>query len=258
MANIVIGYDDKVSGGTITAGHARAGLPGANVGTAQPGQVWRTPAATTTSHLLVDLGASYSISSVFLGTTNLTAAATWRVRFSTADATGVAGNSHDSTTIAAGVDPIFGSALRVFSSPATGRYVRVDLVDASLPYLEAGILRAGPAFRPAKNYEMGAKLLHRDFSRGRLGWDGSQWLLRGSQQRGVELRLPAVTTAEWETHGEPLIRMSGTSRDVWVCLDTAASNVGRETFFGLMDEVPAWERALIGHVTTAFRVWHRI
>ena len=220
--------------------------------------MWRSVAGVTSTYLLVDMGASYAIGVVYLGATNLTAAGTWRVRISTADATGAAGDAHDSTSVNAGVDPDFGIALLVLGSPATGRYLRVDISDSSLPYLEVGILRAMTKFQPGKNYAMGAQTMFRDYSEVRKGSDGQDWTLRGTVQRGIALNLQAVTQSEWETHAEPMLRHSGISRDVLVCLDPAATNVGRVTYFGLLEEMPAYEQWAFGWQRAGYKLWHRV
>ncbi len=253
-----MGYGDRVAGAAITAGSARPGLPGANVGTPLTGQVWRSQAAVTASYLLADLGAQYPIGAVYMGAHNLTATGTWRVRLSTVDATGAAGNAHDSTAIPTGISVAYGIAVRIFSAPATGRYLRIDLSDAAVPYLEVGRLWAGKAFTPAIGYEFGASRLSRDFSRKSQGNDGQDWVLRASIQRGLSFSLPAITTTEATADGEAIVKQVGTSQDMLVCLNPTATDIGRETYLGLCDEPSAWEVSFPGHEKTSFRIWHRI
>lgn len=255
---MAFGYRDRVVSGTVTAGSARAGLPAVNLQTAQPGQVWRTAAGTTTTTLLVDFGASYPIGAVYLGNTNLTASATWRVRLSTADPTGAAGDAYDSTTVSAGADTAYGLAVRVLGSDVTCRYLHVTLTDATLTYIEAGLLRALAVWRPTNNFQFGAVRAYQDYSKRRKGWDGQDWVLRGSRQRGFQFSFIAATTAEWETHGEAITRLQGMTEDVLIVVDTATANTGRDTYFGLLDEVPAWEMGFPGLLSANFRVWHRL
>ena len=222
------------------------------------GQVWRSVAGVTSAYLLVDLGASYSIGGVYAGNINLSGSGTWRVRLSTADATGAAGDAHDSTATATGISTEYRLAVRIFSAAATGRYLRIDLSDATLTHLEVGLLWAGTVFKPGKNFAFGAQRGYIDHSRRSNGSDGQHWVTRGSRQRYVRFSLPAITTSEATVSGEVLSRKAGTSDDVLVCLDSASSNIGRETFLGLLDEVPAWEMSFPGYESASFQVVQRL
>ncbi len=204
----------------------------------------------------MDFGAAVSIGCIYLGNTNLSAAGTWRIRLSVnAD---MSSPGYDSTTVVAGVDPAFRLAVLFLASPVSRRYLRVDLSDGSLPHLEVGRLFAGAAFKPTHNFQFGAKREIRDWSRRFSSETGNDYVLRGSVQRAVSFSLSAVTTAEWEASLEPMLRLSGTSADVLVCLDPASSNVGRDTYFGLLDEIPAYEMNFPGHGSANFRVAHRL
>ena len=75
---------------------------------------------------------------------NLAPASTFRVRVSTSDPTGVGSLAHDSGTLASGIDPIYPKLVYVIDSAATGRYVRIDLTQAS-PLPEAGTAVHRPA-----------------------------------------------------------------------------------------------------------------
>lgn len=210
----------------------------------------------TSTYLQADFGAAVSIGCICLGNTNLSAAGTWRIRLSAnAD---MSSPGYDSTAVAAGVDPAFRLAVLFLASPVSRRYLRVDLSDGSLPHLEAGRLFAGAAFKPVHNFQFGAKREYPDQSRRFQSESGNDYVLRGSIRRAVAFTLPAVTTAEWEATLEPLLRLSGTSADVLVCLDPASSNLGRDTYLGLLDEIPAYEMNFPGHGTTSFRLAHRI
>ena len=164
MANLVLGYDDRVRPGAITGTSALVTLPVVNLQTQPLGQLWRGGPGVTTASLLVDFGGSRTIGAVLLAGTNLTPAATWRVRLSTVDATGNAGNAFDSGTVSAAVDPRFRLALLVLPTDATGRYLKVDLSDASLPWLEAGRLAALKLWRPRRNFAFGVQRRPNDFS----------------------------------------------------------------------------------------------
>jgi len=41
-------------------------------------------------------------------------------------------------------------------------------------------------------------------------------------------------------------------------LDPAASNVGRVTYFGLLEEMPAYEQWAFGWQRAGYKLWHRV
>jgi hypothetical protein len=258
LATLALGYEDRVRNGTVTASSARAGAGAVNVQSVHHGQEWRTLATVTAAYLLVDFGASYSIGGVYLGNHNLSGSGTWRVRLSTADATGAAGDAHDSTAVSTGISTDLRLAVRILSANVTARYLRVDLSDATLPNLSVGRLWAGKVWKPANNFEFGAQRGYIDHSFVQPGGDGQQWVSRGSRQPWCRFNLPAATSAEVVADGMQLIRKSGTSEEVLVCLDPAASDIGHWTYLGLLTEVPAWQMNFPGREAASFEVRQRL
>lgn len=259
MGKIVIGYNDYVKDAVaITSDSALATLPAANVAAVQVSQRWQTVPATTTAYLLIDLGTASSIEMVALINTNLSAAATWRIRISTADATGDTGDALDTTAINAGVDTRYKKAIYVLSSAVTGRYVKINLIDASLPYLAVGRAVVCKAFKPTYNFSPNAQVFYRDWSNRYSAYDGQTWVLRGSMQRGFAFVLPAVTDTERNSIGEELLQDHGIHQDVLVCLDQASTNLGRDSVWGLLEEMPAWTRHANGYANIACKIVDRL
>lgn len=236
MAKGALLYQFKSDLGTVTAGHAVATLPAANLQDPQLATRWRTPYDTVTSHVLVDLGASTAVDTVVLIAANLTASATRRVRVSTADATGVAGDAHDSGTGAGGIYPEQGKLIYLLSGAVNGRYVRVDLVNTGGYWIEAGRLLVGARWTPAHNYRIGWRDMAIDDSQVLVTWGGQEWRDGRAIRRRVQAELPALTEAEVSTHGDALARLGG-ARDVLLILDTASTDLGRDTVFGRLAPV---------------------
>lgn len=256
MANVTLGYRNRVTGATVTSNSERTGNAASNAATAQPSQVWRSASATTAAYLQVDFGSSVAIGAIAAINTNVTSAGTIRYRLS--DNADMSSPGYDSTALASGTAIEYRLAVRVLTSTITRRYLRVDFSDATLTFVDCGKLWAGPVFKPTYNYSFGVQRIGQDMSRRFQSEDGNDYVLRGTYRRGVQFTLPAVTTAEWETSLESLIRLSGLNDDVLVCLDSASSNLGRDSYIGLMDEMPAYEADFPGLGTSSFRVWHRV
>jgi hypothetical protein len=256
LANVALGYRNRVTGATVTSDSERTGNPASNAATAQPSQVWRSASGTTAAYLQVDFGASVAIGAIAAINTNVTSAGTIRYRLS--DNADMSSAGYDSTALESGTAIEYRLAANFLPSTVTRRYLRVDFSDATLSFVDCGKLFAGPSFRPAIGYQFGIQRLSEDMSRRFKSEDGNDYVLRGTYRRGVAFTMPAVTTTEWENSLEPLIRLSGLNEDVLVCVDPSSTNIGRDTYVGLMDEMPAWERNFPGYGTTSFRVWHRV
>jgi hypothetical protein len=259
MGKMALCYNDVVRTATaITSDSEIATLPAVNVGTLQIAEIWKTQPAITAAYLLIDLGASVSIGVVTMINTNQTATGTWRIRVSTADATGVAGNALDTGVINAGVDIIYKKAVKVLTTPVTGRYLRLDLSDAAVTFISVGRVAALTVFVPTYNYSPNAQLFYRDWSRRFNGDDGSAWAFRGSLQRGMLFSLPATTDAERTTHGEALIRATGMSQDMLIVRDQASTNLGRDSIWGLMEEMPVWSLFVNNYSNIVFKIMERL
>jgi hypothetical protein len=106
---------------------------------------WRHNASTT--YVLVDLGSIQGADTFMLAGLNLFTPFV-RLRLSTADPTGVAGNIYDSGSFApTTANYNLDSGLLIFPGITAGlagiRYVRFDLVELSLSYIEAGRVFVG-------------------------------------------------------------------------------------------------------------------
>lgn len=255
MAKIVLGYGDLVQAGTVSAGTAVPTLPATNVQDGRLSVKWR--ATGSSDFLLVDLLATSVVGWVAWGGTNLSSAGTRRVRLSTADATGAAGDAHDSGTAAAAVDPAYDLLVYILPADVTGRYLRLDVVDTSQTYVEGGRLWAGPTFRPTVNYAYGGQDLVRDPSAVRQSETGETYADRRPQQRGVRISLPRVTAAEKVAGLDPLRRAAGLTGDVMVCRDPAGTNLSRDTIVGPLESVFAVTNAHFNGFTAEMTVWER-
>lgn len=249
MGRATILYDDKIAAATLSGAATVGGLPLANMQDPQPTRVARW--SGTTGYVVADLGASYSIGIVAIGGTNLTSAATRRVRLSTADATGAAGDAHDSGTAAAGADPRYsGNMIHVLAANVSARYVRVDLTDATRSFIDAGLFLAGPAFRPARNYQFGAAWGYQDAGGAEASPVGKLFANRRGRKRVATLRFAFATEAEAMVDHMELSRIAGTTENVLVVPDPDGTYKAAQSIIGLIDDVTEIRN-------DAYNVWSR-
>jgi hypothetical protein len=256
MAKAVIGGGDVVDVSTVTASSELSTLPAGSLTSAPVSHKWRSNNQTTT-WVRANFASQQSIAWIALGGTNLTAAATVRVRVSTADATGVAGDAYDTSVIAAGVDPNYGLLLHIPPTPRTGICVRLDLVDTSVPYHQAGRLWAGAILlRPFVNYGYGASDIYEDLGDVGRARSGAEWVEEIKRLRGFQMTFPGLSPAD-KIVMESLMRVGGLTRDWLLCKDTASDNLGRDSVVGLARELTPVTNSTLNRHTVRLTVFPR-
>jgi hypothetical protein len=256
MANCCIGFADKVADATVAAGSALSGLPASNLQTFHTGIKWRSDNVDST-YVVVDFGASVTLGWTALAGLNLTAAGTLRVRASTADATGAAGDAFDSGAPAALFDPDYENFVFLFPTDIACRYLRIDLADSSLAYLEAGRWWAGTLLRPLRNYAFNGQDLVEDQSKTTTAESGDEWSEERPTRRGLQITLPALTEAEKVGYVVPLQRLSGTTRDVLLCKDSGSSNLGRDSVIGRLTSLDPLQNVATGRWSVRLTAYQR-
>lgn len=217
---------------TLAASSAVATLPVTFLTDPQLYQVWRTE-TTTTAYLSVDLGSSKSIDTVALLGTNLTSSATKRIRIDTSTPGG--SNAYDSAEISAGIDNDYRHLIHFMSTPITGRYLRIDIGDATLTYLQAGRLVIGAAWRPEVMFRAEWEWGVVDQSVVTVVPGGHRWVDVRPKLRTVFVTYPSVTTTERQTHVIPFLRAAGMHKDALFMADRSSANPARDSLWGTLN-----------------------
>lgn len=221
MSNLLLAWLNRADEAVLTAGSQADTLPVQNLQSPHLSTRWRSDGVTTT-YIDADFGASVAIGVIALLGTNLTAAATKRIRLSnTAPSTG---DLLDTGTVAAGISDLYRNLFHVLAAPVTARYMRLDLDDAAAVdpqtgtgaagFLEAGRLVAAPAFRPGRNYsyEWGPQWI--DPSAKTRSEGGQIFIDRRPRYRALSFALDMLTEAEALGQAFELDRAAGASADV--------------------------------------------
>ena len=228
---------DLAAAGTFAAGSEVVTLPASNLGTPDLARLWRAASGVTAVSVTVDLGSAQATAILGLLNTNLTAAATFRVRTSN-------NSNMSSPDIDTGVSQLaatgyLSTAKRqlVFPYPAasTRRYVRIDMTDASLPWIEAGKLVIGPGWTPQRGYAFGWSWDWEDLSESHISIGGQRWVNVRPGLWVLDLTLQALTQAEGRAQAADLISRFGAGLPFLLCLDTASSDRGRDSIWGTRD-----------------------
>lgn len=246
-----VDHDDTV----LTADAAASGTPVSNLQLAQLKSVHRTPAGTTAVALTLDFGSAKAWRAVLLAGTNLTSAATWRIRAADTEADLTAAPAVDSgsisawpaaagTTIRGNVDPLY---IRTAADRVTRRWLRIDVTDAAAVVgndsrLELGRLAVLDMTTPAHNYQFPERLGVVDRS-GRQTTDGLQLFTRAKPGARVCQVAWLLTRAEMRGVAFDLDQVAGVHTDVlYVLSPDDTDHYHREVFWGPQDRLDMFER----------------
>lgn len=259
MANAAILAVNLADAASVTADSEALSMPASLLQNVHVRKRWRSTAATAA--ILCDLGASLSPDTFGLFGLTVGAGATCRLRVSTVDATGAAGDALDTgvlTSSSAWFDPDYGAFVYA-SAAVTGRYVRFDLADAGADYVEAGRLVAGVRTAFGANFTPGSTRGRVDLSR-RTRTQGGQMLLdRKPKARTLALDFDFLTAAEWAATLEAADRDNGLTDDVLLILDPTGDNVARDAIWGLLTDLsPVAFTAIPDIVSKQYRLEERL
>jgi hypothetical protein len=165
MANLVLAHSTFADAATPSGGSWAAGLPLPNLFTERLYETARSTDATAAStQFVLDLGSAKDVNALIVGPTNMTAAATYRIRGSSTTAFTAGAGTYDSGTIGTGVtsadiDPERGyNIVHLLPSTQPYRYWKVEIVDTANPagYVEIGRLFMPLLLQPSINYAPGS------------------------------------------------------------------------------------------------------
>lgn len=253
MANAAIVYENLLPGATLS-GAAVSSLPVANLVDDQPSKVarWSGAAASFTADLL----SAQEVGAVALAGTNLTSTATLRVRMGT---DGVSW-AFDTGIIDPQAKPEL-NGLAAYLFPGAGetyRYLRCDIADASLSYIDIGHAIAGPVFEPAINFEWDWLSSVTDLSATQGGDGGQLYVRRRPKLRGMALSFKALSKAEIMGDVRRMQRIAGTSKNVLVVAEPGDAYEAENRIVGLLQEQAGVQQPFFDIWTWNFRLVERV
>ena len=235
MANAAVAFANLADAASISASDYVLLAPPTRLLDPQVGVKWRDN--TTTTYILADLGLSQSLDTVMLAGVN-GLVPTFQVRLSSTDNTGAAGDVYDSGVVTGlpYFDPDYGLFVFRKSTPASARFVRIDIVSTGVDYVEAGRLFIGVRNAFATNYQAPWT---RTPVRGSVDVFGVGGATFTDLRRGhwvVSSSFAFLSVAEREGFIEDIataIVNSGHTDMLWI-KDTASSNPSRDSVWGYL------------------------
>lgn len=241
MANAALLIDNLAENAAIGASSQALTMPASKLKTPHPSERWRS--LSPADWFVADKGAAIAADTIFIGGLTCGANATVRLRLSSIDATGIAGDILDTGMVANLASPAFDLEYEAFlwllSAPAAWRYTRFDIADPDGTYVEAGCLVEGVREAFTYNFAPGDTVQHVDRSRVSPTASGLTLTWDDNSFRRLGLSFNAVTTAQRYGVVERLDRVKGRKRNVLLITDPASENLPRDSIFGLVtDQTP--------------------
>jgi hypothetical protein len=234
----VILYNDRIASAILSGSTTPSTLTLDRLQDPQPTNVARILASS--GFIIGDFGSAVAIgASVFHGT-SLGVTATVRLRLSSADPTGVAGDIYDSGVVLAGADQRYrGSFYQVLDEDLSARFVRVDIVDPAASTIDLGIWLAGPVLRPEINFSPPRPLGYVDYGSAIPSAAGITHVMERRRARNTELRF------EWADQDEAfgdlsffdMQRMCGIVQNVAIISDPLSSYRAAELVVGTVTQL---------------------
>lgn len=237
MGSAAIAGTNLADSGTI-AGEQLTDNPVANLLNPDVEQRWRAP--TNTGVFVANLGGLKSFNCIILRGFTGGASSTMRIRVSTSDASGAAGDVLDTGTIIHGsayFDVDYDALVYVRVANITGCYVRFDITDPAASYVEAGRLGVFDLTSFTYNASPGWSIGFVDRSVVEVARGGQDQVWPDNCYRLLEFPLRWVTTTQRFGIVQTLDRNNGRRTDVVICLDRESTNLPRDTIMGLVQEL---------------------
>lgn len=162
--------------------------------------------------------------------------ATTRVRVSSVDSTGVAGDLYDSGPETGQISSAYGQLIKLLPAPITGRYVRIDLMETGSIALLAGRLVVGLREAFTYNFSFGWAFGFADLSRKRKSAGGQTFVERDDRYRILTLSFDVLAQVDRYSFVQEIDRINGLSEDILFVLSLNSTDFGRDCIWGLIQD----------------------
>jgi len=266
MARAAILYRNLADEGAVTASSWIAAAPPATLQDPHTTRRWKgrngdaeSITLSFSSAQLIDTVALIKCDGVFAGDQRtLSAAATRRVRIASADPTGVAGDLYDSGTAAGRIDPAYAALIELLDAPVSAIAVRIDLAESGAEALLAGRLVVGRREAFAFNFAFGWSFGFADLSRLKKSAGGQTFIDRDDRYRLLNVSFEWVNSAQRFGVVQEADRLNGISQDVLFVTNPKSDNLGRDSVWGLMQDLSPPTQPHFGFFAKSYSIAERL
>lgn len=255
-SNIAMAWDNLADAGTMTASDWITFAPPSRLQNKHVARRWRANA--TTAYIVCDLGGSESIDTIALMGLSGTSSPTLRFRVSTADSSGASGDAYDSGSLVGIWDTNYLPVGKALASPVSGRYVRIDISDTGIDYIEAGRLFVGVREEFAINFQPGWERQWNDPSLRTVGRSGLSFDDLRDPYRTLNLTMDFVADSDRWDLMEAIDIALGSHGDMLVMVDPDSATLGRDSIWGYMETMSPVIEPVIVSSGPVFRKQYQI
>lgn len=238
MANAALLTDNHALAGLVSASGQALAMPASNLLTPHPSERWRS--LTRAAFFVLDKGSQRLGDTVMVKGLTLGPNATMRLRLSSVDSDGAAGDVFDSgpvTNGSANLDRDYFAAVWLLPAPATWRYTRVDIDDPDAAAVEAGCIVDGLRDSFDYNFAIGSSVQFVDRSRVAMSAAGLSLVWPDNWYRKIDFNFEWVSAEQRYGLVERMDRVNGRRLNVLLIADTASPNLARDSFYGLVSDL---------------------
>lgn len=238
MANAALLTDNHALTGLVSASSQALAMPASSLLTPHPSERWRS--LKPEAFFVLDKGGLRIGDTVMVKGLTIGPNATLRLRLSSTDSDGAAGDVYDSGLIANGsinLDRDYYAATWVLPSPAAWRYTRVDISDPDADAVEAGCIVDGLREAFAYNFSYGGSMQFVDRSRVATSAAGMSLVWPDNWYRKIDFNFEWVTPEQRYGLIERMDRVNGRRLNVLLIVDTGSPNLARDSFYGLITDL---------------------
>lgn len=234
MANAAIAYNNLADSGSFSTISSQAtNMPVTYLQNVHVQKRWRS--LNTYDYFVMDLGSTQSIDTVGVFGMTLGSGGKIQVRVYSSAGGSPDVNLYDSGQVT--VDSNYNAHVSVIPSPVSGRYVRVDFTTTVNTYVEAGRLFVGARTAFTKNFSYGWQRGWVDRSIHSKTRGGQTQIWVDNHYRTLQMTFDFLSASEATGIVETIDLTNGQNDDVLMIIDTASSNLARDSIWGLMSEL---------------------
>lgn len=255
-----IGWDNLADRGAVTASSFAIATPPPVLQSPHVARRWRGVAGAA-EYLTIDLFAVKPVDCVALFGLNLSAAGLTRIRLSAGDSSALDGAAYDSDPagpVAGRVNPRWPALIHLLPAPVMARYVRIDLQEPGAAFIEAGRIFVGATTQFETNFAYGWSRGYVDRSRTTESRGGQTYVDRDNSYRVLELQFGFVEAAERWGVIEDVDQFNGKHTDVLLITDPTSSELGRDSVWGLMEDVTPVSQPNLDLYSKTYRIKERL
>ncbi len=233
MANLALGWENLADSGTLSASGSVTLAPVSRLLNKHVSRKWRVNASN--AYIICDLGALVEVDTVAL-MGMVGDSPTLQVRISTADTSGASGDAYNSGSLIGAWDSNYLPFVQLIAVPVTGRYVRIDISEGGVGFIEAGRIFVGVRVPFEVNYQAGWERTWHDPSVRTIGRSGLTFDDLRNKYRGLNLTFELMPEDDRWDITEAVDLALGTTGDMLVITDTASTNPSRDSLWGYIEE----------------------